>query len=155
MDRREFLINILFIIVVLPIIFVIFQGYMSVYFNNKNVDLANPLNLRIYNVFITDYGINFQLYNPNNVSYPISISMVGLRNSFGSVSPITEGGDINVIKTLPAHQNMTFFVPIIRGTAPENVLIQWKKGGGNLTIVVYYAVPNTEISGVVLKTISK
>ena len=155
MDRREFLINLAFIVIVLPIVFIIFQGYATLYFKNKKVDLSNPLNLKIHNVLVTEYSLTFQLYNPNNRTYPISIEMIGLRNSFGTVAPVTEGGDIGIIKYLPPHQNTTFYIPIIKGTAPSNVLIQWLKGGGNLTISVYYSVPDTNVHGVIIGKVSK
>ena len=155
MERRELLINLAFLAVALPIVFFIFQGYATMYFKNKAIDLSNPLNLQVTKVFVTENSISFLLYNPNNFSVTITVNMVGLRNSFGSVAPVTQGGDIGVTKVLPPRQNVTFYIPIIKGTPPNTVLIQWRNAGGNLTIAIYYNTPNSNVNGVVMTKISK
>ena len=154
MEKKELLLNLAFFAITLPIVLIIFVEYANQSSEIGNINYANPLNLIIKNVFVYDNGLEIIVYNPNNYTVQFTSNIIGVRNSFGSVGPITQGGDLGTVKSLPPKSSITFFAPLLIGTKPKLVVDQWKSAGGNLTIVLYYTSLNG-ISGVVSITIKR
>ena len=155
MEKKELLINLLFLVVTLPIVGFILMGYLKHKPMNNNINYANPLNLEIKNIFVYNTGIELIIYNPNNYSVQLTSNLIGVRNSFGSVGPITQGGDLGTIKLIPPKSTITFYAPVLLGSKPKTVIDQWKAAGGNLTIAFYYMEVEKGLSGVVITIIRK
>ena len=155
MEKKELLMNLLFLAITLPIVGFIFMEYAKHQSVNINVNYANPLNLEINNIFIYEYNMELVIYNPNNYSVQITSNLVGVRNSFGNAGPITHGGDLGTVKLIPPKSSITFHVPILVGSKPKMVIDQWKSAGGNLTIAFYYTEVDRDINGVVIIIITK
>ncbi len=155
MERKELLLNLLFFIVTLPIVIFIFKQYTSANLKPNEVNYSNPLNLEIVNAYISENSITLWIYNPNNFTVTITANLVGVRNSFGSVGPITSGGDLGTIKVIPPKGTIEFIAPLLVGSKPKIVVEQWRNAGGNLTITLYYTEVEKNINGLVSTKLKK
>ena len=153
MERYKIFINLVFFLIVIPLVFLIVYGYKNI---NKGtfVNLGNPLNLSVRDVYISDTNVEMLLYNPNNFSVSIIINILGFRNMFGSTAVLTSGGDINIVKTIPPNSYIPLRFDVFLGDV-RRVILQWEKGGGYLKVSIYYREINYNVDGIIVLNITK
>jgi len=151
---KQYIVNYFFLFIVVFVIGYLFYIYSNPTDTENKFNLANPLGLQISYVSIISDTILMTIHNPNNVSVSFIVNIVGLRNDYGSTAAITHGGDIGLIITIPKNGYSSFSIPIY-SIDPKNVVLQWEKLGGNLTISLYYEDINGKLSGIISTKIFK
>jgi len=152
MRNKKLIINLIFILAVIPIAYGIYKGYSDyMSFATRNFNYANPLNLQIRDYIVSEDFLSFIIYNPNNFTIYLVITTIRMRNSYGSTAVITMGEDINIIKIIEPNGFVNIDVTLLESfTDPRKTIIQWKRGGGNLTIVIDYYEREKNINGMIL-----
>ena len=150
---KSFVVKYLFLFVIILFSGYIFYLYSSFKPYENKVNIANPLNLEINYVNIMDNKMFITIYNPNNYTVSFIINIIGMRNGFGSTAAISHGGDIGMIITIRKKGYRDISVPIYFFDV-KNVISQWRRSGGNLTISIYYSELDTNVNGVVTTKVS-
>lgn len=148
MEKKQILLNVIFFVLVLPIVFLIFKLYAEKHFEKSYINYANPLNLKITKILVTEDYIEAFIYNPNNFTINLLVNLVGLKNGYGSTAVVTHGGDIGVIKTIKPNGSVPYRFPVLE-TDPKRVIIQYILGNTTLKVSVYYEEINLKKSGVI------
>jgi len=152
--NNKLIINLVYILLVIPIVYGIYKGYSDYRTFSNSINYANPLNLQIKSYFISEDFISFIIENPNNFTVYLVVTSIRMRNSFGSTAVITTGDDINVIRPIGPGSFTNIEVTLLESFAdPRKTIIQWKRGGGNLTIAIDYYEREKNVNGVIFLNI--
>ena len=146
--REKIIINLLFLIFVLPVITVLVMGYMKVKAIVQRSPL-NPLGL-ILKCEIYPDKLGFTLINPTNQSYDISITDVRMRGDYSAPALMTSGGFIGEVITIPANSSIYLVYSILTDRNARNIVRTWEKLGGSVTITVDYEDVKNGESGVLI-----
>jgi hypothetical protein len=156
MDREKIILNILFLVFSIPVIYLIYYSYSTYFVGNK---MVNPEN--IYNLYISNFSVNgnyfsFNVNNPNNYSVEIYFSYLALKNSYQTSSIITSGNFLQNIYIIQPKNHITLQYNFELDDQTRLTIIQWEKLSGILYLTLYYSsVGNNSISGIINYQVEK
>ncbi|MGC9132919.1 MAG: hypothetical protein ACP5GJ_00735 [Nanopusillaceae archaeon] len=156
MDKEKILLNILFFVFVIPMIYLIYYSYTTFFKNQKAINPANPYNLYISNFTVGNNSFSFFIDNPSNYSLQLYFTYLGLKNSYQTSSVITNFNNNNTIYYLSPGGKIYISYDFSFDEDTRTVLVQWERLRGYLYISLYYTtIGNKSINGIINYEIEK
>ncbi|RDD52443.1 hypothetical protein BA065_01620 [Nanoarchaeota archaeon NZ13-N] len=149
MNRKEkIIINLMFLAFVLPVVGLLVYGYTKVVSIVQKNPL-NPLGLQI-DCYVYQNKIIFNLLNPSNESYQISITDIRIRGSYANPAIVTSGSFIGRVISIPSNSSVQLEYDFSLNNNIMNIVRTWEKLGGGLTISMDYEDLKKGLSGVLI-----
>jgi ABC-type glycerol-3-phosphate transport system permease component len=156
MDREKIILNMLFLVFSIPVIYLIYYSYSTYFSENKMVNPKNIYDLYISNFTVSGNYFSFNVNNPNNYSVEIYFSYLALKNSYQTSSIIASGSFLQNIYVIQPNSYIILQYNFELDDQTRLTIIQWEKLGGILYLTLYYSsVGNNSISGIINYQIEK
>ncbi|BBL45231.1 hypothetical protein MJ1_0052 [Nanobdella aerobiophila] len=147
MDNEKIILNILFIIFIVPALALIYYAYSNYFKESRTVNPENPYGLYISNFIVNNSTIDISVYNPSNNSISIYFTYLALKNSYQSSSIITSFS--GYIYTINPDSSIELSYNYLDDQDTKAVILQWEKLGGYIYTTLYYSNINDSINGII------